>query len=141
MADCGGHVPHCQSQGIQVSKRIYSVVIFIWQYNKGKCIHLKLCGLIEIHMVTCGNICRYLHIHRFRSTVRVIVLSSEIPVTKNTPRIKLQFLAAPINKRIQEMGFRGGSVVKDTPISTGDTGSIPDSGRSHVPQRKYARVA
>ena len=28
--------------------------------------------------------------------------------------------------------FPGGSVVKNMPASAGDTGSIPDSGRSHM---------
>ena len=30
-------------------------------------------------------------------------------------------------------GFPGGSVVKNLPVNAGDTGSIPDLGRSHVP--------
>ena len=30
--------------------------------------------------------------------------------------------------------FPGGSVVKNHPASSGDTGSIPDPGRSHMPQ-------
>ena len=30
-------------------------------------------------------------------------------------------------------GFPGGSVVKNPPADAGDTGSIPDPGRSHVP--------
>ena len=29
-------------------------------------------------------------------------------------------------------GLPGGSVVKDPPASAGDTGSIPDPGRSHM---------
>ena len=29
-------------------------------------------------------------------------------------------------------GFPGGSVVKNPPANAGDTGSIPDSGRSHM---------
>ena len=29
-------------------------------------------------------------------------------------------------------GFPGGSVVKDPPANAGDTGSIPDPGRSHM---------
>ena len=29
-------------------------------------------------------------------------------------------------------GFAGGSVIKNPPASEGDTGSIPDPGRSHV---------
>ena len=38
------------------------------------------------------------------------------------------------------MGFRGRSVVKNTPISAGDTCSIPDLERSHMLQRKYYHV-
>ena len=30
-------------------------------------------------------------------------------------------------------GFPGGSVVKNPPANVGDTGSIPDPGRSHIP--------
>ena len=32
-------------------------------------------------------------------------------------------------------GFPGSSVVKNLPASAGDTGLIPNSGRSHIPQR------
>jgi len=32
------------------------------------------------------------------------------------------------------LGFSGGSVVKNLPANTGDTGLIPDSGRSHMPR-------
>ena len=32
------------------------------------------------------------------------------------------------------MGFPSGSVVKNLPASAGDVGSIPGSGRSHMPQ-------
>ena len=31
-------------------------------------------------------------------------------------------------------GFPGGAVVKNPPANAGDTGSIPGSGRSHIPQ-------
>ena len=31
-------------------------------------------------------------------------------------------------------GFSGGSVVKPLPANAGDMGSIPDLGRSHMPQ-------
>ena len=31
-------------------------------------------------------------------------------------------------------GFAGGSVVKNLPANAGDMGSIPDPGRSHMPQ-------
>ena len=33
-----------------------------------------------------------------------------------------------------EMGFPGGTVVKNPPASAGDTGSSPGPGRSHMPQ-------
>ena len=32
-----------------------------------------------------------------------------------------------------QMGFPGGSVVKNLPASAGDMGSMPDLGRSHMP--------
>ena len=32
------------------------------------------------------------------------------------------------------MGFPGGTVVKNPPANAGDTGSIPNPGRSHMPQ-------
>ena len=35
---------------------------------------------------------------------------------------------------IMIMGFPGGSVIKNLPASAGDTGSIPDPGRPHMPQ-------
>ena len=38
------------------------------------------------------------------------------------------------NLKISLKGFPGGSVVKNLPVSAGDTGSVPDLGRSHVPQ-------
>ena len=31
-------------------------------------------------------------------------------------------------------GLPGGSVVKNPPASAGDTGSVPDPGRSHMPR-------
>ena len=31
-------------------------------------------------------------------------------------------------------GFPGGSVIKNQPANAGDTGSIPDPARSHMPQ-------
>ena len=34
--------------------------------------------------------------------------------------------------RTRGQGFPGGSVVKNLPASAGDTGSIPDLGRSHM---------
>ena len=36
--------------------------------------------------------------------------------------------------------FRGGLVVKNPPATAGDTGSILDPGRSHMPQRIYTHV-
>ena len=37
-------------------------------------------------------------------------------------------------------GFPGGSVVKNSPASAGDTGLIPDPGRSHVLQSNKAHA-
>ena len=37
-------------------------------------------------------------------------------------------------------GFPGGSVVKNPPCNAGDAGSIPDTGRFHVPQSNKAHV-
>ena len=34
-----------------------------------------------------------------------------------------------------DMGFPGGSVVKNLATTAGDMGSIPDLGRSHMPRR------
>ena len=36
--------------------------------------------------------------------------------------------------RYKSRGFLGGSVVKNPPANTGDMGSIPDPGRSHMPR-------
>ena len=36
--------------------------------------------------------------------------------------------------------FLGGSVVKNPPVTAGDTGSIPDPGRSHTLQSNQASV-
>ena len=38
------------------------------------------------------------------------------------------------------LGFPGGSVVKNLFANTGDTSSIPDPGKSHLPQNVSARV-
>ena len=37
-------------------------------------------------------------------------------------------------QRIKEEGFPGGEVVKNPPANTGDTGSSPGPGRSHMPR-------
>ena len=39
---------------------------------------------------------------------------------------------------INTTGFLGSSVVKNPPANAGDTGLIPDLGRSHVPQGNQA---
>ena len=43
-------------------------------------------------------------------------------------------------RRKDGQGFPGGSVVKNPPANAGDTGSIPDPGRSHEPWSICARV-
>ena len=42
--------------------------------------------------------------------------------------------------KVQALCFPGGSVVKSPPAEVGDVGSIPDLGRSHVPQSTKARA-
>ena len=42
--------------------------------------------------------------------------------------------------QINSWDFPGGPVVKNPPPNAGDTGSIPDWGRSHVPQGSWARA-
>jgi len=37
-------------------------------------------------------------------------------------------------------GFPGGSIVKNLPTNAGDMGSIPGSGRFHMPQYNKARA-
>ena len=39
----------------------------------------------------------------------------------------------PVVKNPSSRGFPGGSMVKDLPANAGDTGWIPDPGRSHMP--------
>ena len=36
-------------------------------------------------------------------------------------------------KSIQDWGFPGGAVVRNPPANSGDTGSCPGPGRSHMP--------
>ena len=45
-----------------------------------------------------------------------------------------------VAKYEKNKGFPGGSVVKNPPINAGDTGSIPGSGRTHVPWSYRASV-
>ena len=35
-------------------------------------------------------------------------------------------------RKLECGGFPGGSVVKNLPANAGDTGSVPDPGRSHI---------
>ena len=37
--------------------------------------------------------------------------------------------------KIKPLGFPSGSVVKTLPATAGDTGSTPDPGKCHTPQR------
>ena len=47
-------------------------------------------------------------------------------------------LAFPLRAIKNRLGFPGGSVVKKPPANTGNTGSISDPGRSHIPQSNKA---
>ena len=44
-------------------------------------------------------------------------------------------LLHPPLKRGKFLGFLGGSVVKNLSANAGDTGLIPDPGRSHIPTK------
>ena len=44
------------------------------------------------------------------------------------------FYPERLSFRIEKEGFPGGSVVKNLPANAGDTGSISDRGRSHMPR-------
>ena len=48
--------------------------------------------------------------------------------------VTIQQSSAELLKQLHFLGFPGGSVVKNLPANAGDTGSIPDPGRSHMPQ-------
>ena len=43
-------------------------------------------------------------------------------------------------KNLELLDFPGGTVDKNLPANTGDTGLIPGPGRSHVPQRNQAHA-
>ena len=60
-----------------------------------------------------------------------------LKIRKERKRKKEREKEARRNKMLQEglvllLGFPGGSMVKNPPANAGDTGSIPDSGRSHM---------
>ena len=59
-------------------------------------------------------------------------------VTEDKPIIYFSITNQP--PKDQWPGFPGGSAVKNLPANAGDTGSIPDPGRSHVPRYNRARV-
>ena len=52
--------------------------------------------------------------------------------------IEQQALEQPMHTRINQ-GFPGGTVVENLPANSGDTGSSPGLGRSHMPRSKWAR--
>ena len=43
-------------------------------------------------------------------------------------------IRSEINEKEMKEGFPGGAVVKNPPANTGDMGSSPGPGRSHMPQ-------
>ena len=59
---------------------------------------------------------------------------TDLPKTQNFP------LKNFLLKEKDFKGFPGGPVVKNLPANTGDTGSIPDPGRSHVLQSNEAHM-
>ena len=59
-------------------------------------------------------------------------------VTEDKPIIYFSITNQP--PKDQWPGFPGGSAIKNPPANAGDTGSIPDPGRSHVPQHNWAHA-
>ena len=53
---------------------------------------------------------------------------------------KLNKTAVIKKKKCEKEGFPRGSVVKNLPVSSGDTGSSPGPGRSHMPQSNKAHA-
>ena len=49
--------------------------------------------------------------------------------------LQLHLLNNAIKKKKKDQGFPGGSVVKNPPANAGDTGSVPNLGRSHMPRQ------
>ena len=66
-----------------------------------------------------------------------------LPRTQNTKQFKVYvrelvtFIILCSHKTLLE-DFPGGAVVKNLPANAGDTGSIPDPGRSYMPQSNEA---
>ena len=57
---------------------------------------------------------------------------------KNKPKVsrrkEIIKIRSEINEKEMKEGFPGGAVVKNPPANTGDMGSSPGPGRSHMPQ-------
>ena len=58
-------------------------------------------------------------------------------------KLKKVQLQEVLNKAFKKRsrGLPGGSLVKNPPANAGDTGSIPDLGRSHMPRSNKARLS
>ena len=73
-----------------------------------------------------------------RKKAMVVILLSLVSKARITWEKKWWFLTASL--RTEARGFHGGSLVKGLPASVGDTGLIPDLGRSHMPRSNWAHV-
>ena len=74
---------------------------------------------------------RYLKIrsHRLKEKILVTKYYKELPqITKKINNLKNE-----------KKGFPGGAVVENLPANSGDTGSSPGLGRSHMPRSNQAR--
>ena len=52
---------------------------------------------------------------------------------------KQKYRSMEQDRKPRDRGFPGGAVVENLPANTGDTGSSPGLGRSHMPQSNWAR--
>ena len=76
---------------------------------------------------------KFYHLQQHGWNLRTLCLVKRVQ-NKKTRMISLMWNVK--NKRT--WGFSGGSVVKNLPASAGDTGSVLDLGRSHMPRSNWA---
>ena len=54
-------------------------------------------------------------------------------IHSNVLQVSVTYILVSASKRNKILGFPGGAVVKNPPANSGDTGSSPGPGRSHMP--------
>ena len=74
-----------------------------------------------------------LYFHAFHISSHIVERLAEIPVSYIQGMLFLIYHHICSIKKGTKRDFPGGSVVKNPPAITGDTGSSPGPGRSHMP--------